>query len=298
MKRLKRVVCILLFLAVGVAALLFLRAFAQSGESIHYLDWSGARVVSADGGETAFDPLSAPLDLEEGEFYRFTAVLPEREEEEYLVFEVTGLELALFLDGRELYFSSSALPEGAVNLGQLQLPLPAGAGETLTVDCRVLEPGASLFPPLVRLTRDPRDTQGAMAAANHYGIPAGASALVWLLAWGLFLLGLLYGQPDWSMLPLSLAAALLTLYYPTLEGGWYFLPEAVCSVLAWSGIPWCSCENDTSTNAPSDKPVSLDTVSWLLSVPCAPTGRQARSSTAASSLPSCLFIGAPPFWVL
>ena len=32
-------------------------------------------------------------------------------------------------------------------------------------------------------------TQGAMAAANHYGIPAGASALVWLLAWGLFLLG-------------------------------------------------------------------------------------------------------------
>ena len=60
MKRLKQVVLILLFLAVGVAALLYLNAFTQSGENFRYLDWASARVVSVDGGETFFDPLADP----------------------------------------------------------------------------------------------------------------------------------------------------------------------------------------------------------------------------------------------
>ena len=77
-----------------------------------------------------------------------------------------------------------------------------------------------------------------MAAANHYGIPAGVSALVWLLAWGLFLLGLAHRQPDWSLLPLSLAAAILTAYYPAVEGGWYFLSEGVLSAFSWPGLRW------------------------------------------------------------
>lgn len=94
MKRLKQVVLILLFLAVGVAALLYLNAFTQSGENFRYLDWASACVVSADGGETFFDPLAEPPALEEGELYRFTATLPEHGEK-YLVFEVTGLSLAL-----------------------------------------------------------------------------------------------------------------------------------------------------------------------------------------------------------
>ena len=237
LKRLKQVVLILLFLAVGVAALLYLNAFTQSGENFRYLDWASACVVSADGGETFFDPLAEPPALEEGELYRFTATLPEHGEE-YLVFEVTGLSLALSLDGRELYSSASVPPGDTSNLGQILLPIPAGAGELLVMDCQVLDLTSVLFPPLVRLSSDPRDTQGAMAAANHYGIPAGASALVWLLAWGLFLLGLAHRQPDWSLLPLSLAAAILTAYYPAVEGGWYFLPEGVLSASSWPGLRW------------------------------------------------------------
>ena len=182
-------------------------------------------------------PLAEPPTLEEDEFYRFTATLPEHGEE-YLVFEVTGLSLTLSLDGREIYSSVSVPPGETSSLGQILLPIPAGAGETLAVDCQMLESSSVLFPPLIRLSSDPRDTQGAMAAANHYGIPAGVSALVWLLAWGLFLLGLAHRQPDWSLLPLSLAAAILTAYYPAVEGGWYFLSEGVLSAFSWPGLRW------------------------------------------------------------
>ena len=227
---------VLAFLAVGVAALLYLNAFTHSGENFYYLEWSDASVVSADGAETAFDPLGIPPALAEGEYYRFAAAMPEREGENYLVFEVTGLDLTLSLDGRELYSSTAAQEEGTVNLGQILLPIPRGEGEMLVLTCRLLEPDITLFPPLVRLSRDPRDTRGSMAAANHYGISAGAAALVWLLAWGLFLLGLVHRQPDWSLLPLSLAAAILTIYYPAIEGGWYFLPEELVPVFAWAGF--------------------------------------------------------------
>lgn len=237
MEKIKRAGLILSFLAAGVAALLYLNAFTQSGENFRYLDWASASVVSADGGETFFDPLGEAPALTEGEFYRFTATLPEHGEE-YLVFEVTGLSLALSLDSRELYSSASVPPGDTSNLGQILLPIPAGAGELLVMDCQVLDLTSVLFPPLVRLSSDPRDTQGAMAAANHYGIPAGASALVWLLAWGLFLLGLAHRQPDWSLLPLSLAAAILTAYYPAVEGGWYFLPEGALSAFSWPGLRW------------------------------------------------------------
>lgn len=237
LEKIKRAGLILSFLAAGVAALLYLNAFTQSGENFRYLDWASASVVSADGGETFFDPLGEAPALTEGEFYRFTATLPEHGEE-YLVFEVTGLSMALSLDSRELYSSASVPPGDTSNLGQILLPIPAGAGELLVMDCQVLDLTSVLFPPLVRLSGDPRDTQGAMAAANHYGIPAGASALVWLLAWGLFLLGLAHRQPDWSLLPLSLAAAILTAYYPAVEGGWYFLPEGALSAFSWPGLRW------------------------------------------------------------
>ena len=238
LKRLIRIGAVLAFLAVGAAVLLYLNAFTQSGENFRYLDWISASVVSADGGETPFEPLAEPPALDEGAYYRFSAVLPEHGEPEYLVFETTGLALSLSLDGRTLYSSASVLPEELVELGQILLPIPAGAGETLTVDCRVLEPTSVLFPPLIRLARDPQDTRGAMAAANHYGISAGASSLVWLLAWGMFLMGLVYGNPNWSLLPLSLAAAILTVYYPAIEGGWYFLPQGLVSVLSWPGFRW------------------------------------------------------------
>lgn len=57
---------VLAFLAVGVAALLYLNAFTHSGENFYYLEWSDASVVSADGAETAFDPLGIPLRWRKG----------------------------------------------------------------------------------------------------------------------------------------------------------------------------------------------------------------------------------------
>ena len=171
MKRLKQVVLILLFLAAGVAALLYLNAFTQSGENFRYLDWASARVVSADGGETFFDPLAEPPALEKGQFYRFTATLPEHGEE-YLVFEVTGLSLALSLDGREIYSSASAPPGGTSSLGQILLPIPAGAGELLVMDCQVLDLTSVLFPPLVRLSISCTSSPSYNASIILYSVPA------------------------------------------------------------------------------------------------------------------------------
>ena len=138
-------------------------------------------MVSAAGQETAFDPLGLPPALEEGERYRFTLTLPpDRGDGVDLLFETAGLEAAVFLDGTELWYSAAQTPEGTVNLSKAQIPLPAGGGETLAVDLRPLSETA-LVPPLLRLSADPTDQAGAIAYANYYGLPAGATALALVL---------------------------------------------------------------------------------------------------------------------
>ena len=236
--RLIRIGYILAFLAVCAGILLFLMEFTRSESPFVYPAWTAGATVSPTGEETPFDPAGPLPELEEGEFYRFTAQLPEdRPDGTFLIFETGGLEAAVFLDGTELWYSAAAQSPETVNLSQVQLPLPAGGGETLTVDLRLLQ-GSSIVPPLLRISDDPTDQTGAIAYANYYGLPAGASALALALLWGLFLLGLFRGRRNWLLLLPILAASLLTVRRLALGYGNYFLPQAVYSLCSNPWLEW------------------------------------------------------------
>ena len=220
------------FLAVCVAVIAFLLAFTRAEPSLTYLSWTEAWTVDEAGEAAAFDPAGPPPALEEGGFYRFSATLPAgRANGDWLIFETAGLELTVRLDGETLWRSASLQAEGTVNLGQAQLPLPAGGGETLTMEVRPLTEELGIFPPLPRLTGDPTDQAGIVAYANYYGIPAGASALALVLVWGLFLLGLMNGKRGARPLLLALAAAVLTAGDMARGYGIYFISQSLLGIL-------------------------------------------------------------------
>lgn len=235
MKRLSKMLYALAFLAVCAGALAFLHRFTQAESAFLYPAWEEGAVVSAGGVETPFDPAAPPPGLEEGERYRYTLTLPEgRANGTLLIFETAGLEAAVFLDGAELWYSAVRQTPETANQSQTQLALPAGGGERLTMELRPLS-GLALVPPILRLSSDPTDQAGTIAYANHYGLPAGASALAAVLLWGLFLLGLAHGRRSWALLLPTLAAGLLTVHRLAVGYGAYFLPPALQGPL--SG-PW------------------------------------------------------------
>ena len=235
MKRLTKVLYALTFLAVCAGALAFLQRFTQAESAFLYPTWETGAVVTASGAETPFDPAVLPPELEEGEWYRYALTLPEgRANGTLLIFETTGLDAAVFLDGAELWYSAVSQPPETANQSQAQIALPAGGGEALTIDLRPLSDTA-IVPPLLRLSTDPTDQAGTIAYANYYGLSAGASALAAVLLWGLFLLGLAHGKRNWPLLLPTLAAALLTVHRLAVGYGAYFLPQALQGPIS---SPW------------------------------------------------------------
>lgn len=192
-----RLVLILAFLLPCVLLFQFLRQFTIGAGTMPYLMWETSAAVSSDGAERFFDPMEGPPALKEGEFFRFSVTLPEREGYgSWLIFENSGVDLTVTVDGTSLYVSTSELLPDTANLGQVHLPLPPGGGERLVMELRPLGETMNQFPPLLRLTDDPSNIKGIMAIANHFAFPAGATALALVLLWGLFLLGVLRGAAD------------------------------------------------------------------------------------------------------
>lgn len=226
------------FLLLCVGLLAFLHHFTVTEGNMTYLEWETASIVSPDGTEQAFDVLDGEPELKDGEFFRFTLTLPERTEPgTSVIFEIDGAGLTVWLDSQEIYASSSVLAENTANLGQVQLPLPVGEGETLTMEVRPITTPINLFPPLLRISADPTDAKGNIAYANLYGFPAGAMSLALVLIWGLFLFSILNRKTDWRLLLLVFASADMLLYPIAIGYGAYFLPEAWLSVFTWRGIP-------------------------------------------------------------
>ena len=238
MKRLRKILYVLAFLAVCAGAMVFLHRFTQSEGAFLYPAWEAGAVVSASGAETPLDPAGLPPELEEGERYRYTLTLPaDRANGVYLIFETANLEIAAFLDGQPLWYSAAGQPPETANQSQAQIALPAGGGETLTMDLRPLS-NTALVPPVLRLSADPTDQAGTIAYANYYGLPAGASALAAGLLWGLFLLALAHGRRSWALLLPTLAAGLLTVRRLAFGYGAYFLPRALQGPLSSSWLEW------------------------------------------------------------
>lgn len=221
------------FLLVCALALLFFAPLTETGGSLPVLSWESAELRGPDGEATAFDPGSEPPECGEGEYYVFTLTLPERGGYMSLIFDgATGVNI-ITLDGAEL--CSSSAEDAPVSL---RLSIGPGGGEELRVVFRP-EGLTGVFPPSVQLTDDPTNQRESIAYANFYAVPAGATALTFVLLTGIFLLGAAYGRVNWRLLLLIYASAQLTVG-PLIDGfGSYFFPEwaiEVFSLRVWDAL--------------------------------------------------------------
>lgn len=238
MKKSTRWMCSLIFLLLCVAVIWFLHSFTAMNMTMKYLDWKSAVQIKSDDTEIPYkieDHTNMP---QVSGTYRFTAVLPKGLKEGYLLFETTGEDLTLTLNGKEIYHSSAASLEGSLNMAQAMLPLPKDAAGKITVTCTLLDDTNTMFPPLLRFVPDGYTDTLDYAYANLTGIPAGASAIAMLLVAGLFLLGFAHQKTDWSLIPLLLAAVGLTFFRLMQGQGFYFFPEFILDVLRWPGFSW------------------------------------------------------------
>lgn len=223
MKRLSRWVYPILFLCLCAIVVWFLRLFTQVDQTMLYIDWESSTRIEQDGSQHPFSWDSySNTDNPEGT-YCFTAQLPQGISSGYLLFETSGLSLSLSLNGEEIYQSSVYPPETTLSMSQATIPLPEGASGELVMNCEVLDSGA-MFPPLIRYMPDGLQDTETFAIANHIGFSTGASALILLLAAGLFLSGIMLGKPDWSLIPLILASVGMVVYRIAQGEGYYFLP--------------------------------------------------------------------------
>ena len=91
----------------------------------------------------------------------------------------------------------------------------------------------------MQLTDDPTNQRESISYANFYAVPAGATALTFVLLTGIFLLGAAYGRVNWRLLLLIFASAQLTAG-PLIDGfGSYFFPEwaiEVFSLRVWDAL--------------------------------------------------------------
>lgn len=228
MKKILRWLCPAVFLILCVGIIWFLQYFAEADFKIRYINWDSAVKLEADGTESDIDYSAAP---EVGERFRLEAVIPASAEYGNLLFETTGLELSVTLNGQEVWRSEAELPDGAINQPQAVIPLPLGTECQLVMSGSITDTENLLFPPLPRFMPVDAEAAGNYAYANYYGIPAGATAFISLMIAGVFMIGLLCGQTNYSLIPLFLAAAGLTAQWITKGMGHFFLPDGLVEFL-------------------------------------------------------------------
>ena len=108
MKKAVRWICPVVFLILCAAVFWSLYLFTTTDKTMTYIDWQSGVQIAQDGTETPYDHLGEYTNIpgQSGAF-RFTATLPEGLGTGYLLFETSGLELSLSLNGGELYSSAS-----------------------------------------------------------------------------------------------------------------------------------------------------------------------------------------------
>lgn len=231
----KRYSCIALFILICMFTVMFLHVFTKdAGEAVPMLEWEEMYQEEPDGTLLPLE-LSAGMPAE-GEKYIFSTVLGEIPENGRLKFSASGSEVRILLDGTELYFASAAQPLGAenINLTDIILP-PDSAGKTVTMEYRFLGAENIIFPPMLQVADPLAATRADTAYANYYAIPAGAFSILFVMLCGLFLLGLSLAKPDFSLIPLTVAAAGLMIYPISTGTGSMFLPSGLLQAFTW---PW------------------------------------------------------------
>ncbi len=148
MKSYLRWTCSALFLAAVIAVICFLHLFIKVEDSIKNISWDSSVQILEDGTEQPFFWEGYSNDSDPSGTYRFTGKIPEGLSSGSLVFETTGLDLTLSLNGREIWKSQMERSENnGYPMAQATIPLAQGTSGELSVTCTILDESVSIFPP-------------------------------------------------------------------------------------------------------------------------------------------------------
>lgn len=235
-----QIICILIFLLICTGTSFFLGQFTDQADNLYTsVEWQSASLTRIDGTKTTLtkEEVYAIQNFTEGETYVFTAVLGKLNDAEYLRFDSSGAEICLSIDGVDIYHSNIMLADYAIGMSAADIPVDSTwEGAELTFSWIPKNSQNMIFPPLLRLTSDTITETSTMAYANLASIPTGVFTLAFLMICGCFLIGLLTGKPDPSLLALAIAACALTINGIVSSMGYFFLPEQVLQVLSWQGF--------------------------------------------------------------
>lgn len=238
MKRWARWIFPALFFLAAIAIIWFLHLFVEVDVSMSYINWDTSVQIFSDGTEEPFSYEAYSTDTSLSGTYRFTGTLPENLPAGNLLLEITGLDVALALDGETLCHAQAFPAEGTWSMSQVTVPLPENASGELILTCEILDGTQAMFPPLLRFLPEDLNMVQDTAFANRAAFPAGAAALALLLVFGIFLLGVSQKSPDFSLIPLLFATFGLIVSQIIPMEGYYFLPQAAVRVLGGQAIPF------------------------------------------------------------
>lgn len=229
--QMKRIIYTAALVLAAIAVVFFLSLFCVKDGSIDYLTWEKIERQNADG---SFGECEADFIPQIGETYRFTAYSDSTHQGE-LVFELSGMQATLQLDGKPILLTDSELPEDFWITPRAAIPLYGQEAE-ITLTCTVLSENALILPPLARYVGVGTDEAFELSYANYYAFPAGVYATLTVLLIGLFLLSAEHKQIDFSLIPLTLFTIISSFYQIIKYMGYCFLPQIVIDICSWEGF--------------------------------------------------------------
>ena len=108
MKKAVKMICPVIFLIICILVIQFLHLFTEAKSEITYLNFSESVQILENGTEI---PFSTDTYSNEGGIigtYRFTGEIPNGLDSGSLVFEISAMDCILYLNGTEIYSSSSS----------------------------------------------------------------------------------------------------------------------------------------------------------------------------------------------
>lgn len=238
MKKAAKMICPAIFLIICILVIQFLHLFTVTNVEMTYIDFSESVQILEDGTEIPYD--NTETYSNEGGItgtYRFTGEIPAGIGNGNLIFEISGMDCALYINDEEVYSSSAPSP-ATVAMGQAYIPFEGSTAAEVTLICTLNGDAGAMFPPMLRFMPEGFTEAQATAIADVYALSSGAAATALIVVCALFLLGITNGKPDFSLIPLALAVFMLMAHRIIQGLGYYFLPQGIVEFFSDSRTGW------------------------------------------------------------
>lgn len=238
-KPIRTICCIIVFLFLCAGTFLFLNQFVtQVGNIFIFQEWQEAVRIDKEGKEipVSIEELNSASSFASGETYILKTVLDSPENFEYLRFETSDAEITLSVDGEDVYHSEIQMPNGSISTSTADIPIQEFWNRAEITMKWTPKDTENIYLPILRMTSDKMMETSTMSYANKAAIPSGAFAIVFLLVCGIFLISVISDNPDYSLIPLAVAAGVLSMKELVITLGYYFLSDRTFTILKWHGF--------------------------------------------------------------